>query len=140
MGEIADMMLDGTMCEACGEFLNDGEDGDGLPGYCSRECAESRGMSWEEEPRPKAKGQFIVVKKSTNLDGFSTTMNAISFNCMEEDNDAKGNPMFRLWYDEKPDSDFGKVTRRGTVVVLDKSLTTTVGKIIRKAGGIKGGN
>jgi hypothetical protein len=34
MGEIADMMLDGTMCACCGEWLNDGEDGDGFPMYC----------------------------------------------------------------------------------------------------------
>ena len=34
MGEIADMMLDGTMCEGCGEWLNDGEDGQGWPGLC----------------------------------------------------------------------------------------------------------
>lgn len=38
MGEIADMMLDGTMCQGCGEWLNDGEDGPGYPGYCSA-CA-----------------------------------------------------------------------------------------------------
>jgi len=35
MGEIADMMLDGTLCEGCGEFLNN--DGPGYPCYCS-EC------------------------------------------------------------------------------------------------------
>jgi len=35
MGEIADMMLDGTMCAGCGEWLNDGEDGNGYPEYCS---------------------------------------------------------------------------------------------------------
>lgn len=34
MGEIAEMMLDGTMCALCGEFLRDGEDGDGFPEYC----------------------------------------------------------------------------------------------------------
>lgn len=34
MGEIADMMLDGTMCQGCGEFLHDGEDGPGYPGWC----------------------------------------------------------------------------------------------------------
>lgn len=34
MGEIAEMMLDGTMCQCCGEWLNDGEDGDGFPMYC----------------------------------------------------------------------------------------------------------
>jgi hypothetical protein len=35
MGEIAEMMLDGTMCAGCGEWLNDGEDGDGFPEYCA---------------------------------------------------------------------------------------------------------
>lgn len=35
MGEIADMMLDGTMCQVCGEWLNDGEDGDGYPITCA---------------------------------------------------------------------------------------------------------
>jgi hypothetical protein len=41
MGEIADMMLDGTMCQGCGEFLHDtadgfpGADGPGYPMYCS---------------------------------------------------------------------------------------------------------
>lgn len=36
MGEFADMMLDGTLCMGCGEFL--GED---LPGYC-KACAKDR--------------------------------------------------------------------------------------------------
>lgn len=31
MGDIADMMLDGTLCQCCGEYLG-GEDG--FPGYC----------------------------------------------------------------------------------------------------------
>lgn len=35
MGEIADMMLDGTMCQLCGVWLNEGEDGDGYPQYCA---------------------------------------------------------------------------------------------------------
>jgi len=38
MGEIAEMMLDGTMCQCCGVYLNDGHDGAGYPGYCSA-CA-----------------------------------------------------------------------------------------------------
>lgn len=29
MGEIADMLLDGTMCEGCGEWFGDGQ----APGY-----------------------------------------------------------------------------------------------------------
>ena len=34
MGEIADMMLDGTMCSSCGEWLHGGADGDGYPKMC----------------------------------------------------------------------------------------------------------
>lgn len=47
MGEIADMMLDGTMCECCGEFLNDGADGPGYPVRCFS-CREP-----EEKEKPK---------------------------------------------------------------------------------------
>ena len=35
MGEIAEMMLDGTLCEGCGEYMGDGT---GYPRYC-RSCA-----------------------------------------------------------------------------------------------------
>ena len=47
MGEIAEMMLDGTMCEGCGEFL-DGE-GAGYPRYCSPQCARDRGAEHDNE-------------------------------------------------------------------------------------------
>ena len=47
MGEYAEMMLDGTCCEACGEYLGFG---DGMPAYCSKACAESRGAGWFSVP------------------------------------------------------------------------------------------
>jgi len=40
MGEIADMVLDGTMCQGCGEFIYDGADGPGYPGYCCTACEQ----------------------------------------------------------------------------------------------------
>lgn len=40
-GEIAEMMLDGTLCEGCGGFL-DGA-GEGFPRYCGDQCARDRG-------------------------------------------------------------------------------------------------
>lgn len=43
MGEIAEMMLDGTLCEACGVFI--GSDA-GFPQYCSKQCADDRGAEW----------------------------------------------------------------------------------------------
>ncbi len=47
-GEIAEMMLDGTLCQGCGEFMGEAQ---GFPGFCSKECA---GALWcEPTPRPK---------------------------------------------------------------------------------------
>ena len=40
MGEIADAMLSGELCEMCGVPI-DGEDM-GIPMYCSEECARAR--------------------------------------------------------------------------------------------------
>lgn len=54
MGEIADMMLDGTLCEGCGEYLDD-EDGDGVPRYCSADCAAGRGMKYTPPAKRKAR-------------------------------------------------------------------------------------
>ena len=47
MGEIADDMLDGTMCEMCGEYIGCEEDM-GIPMYCSTECAIARGAGLEQ--------------------------------------------------------------------------------------------
>lgn len=46
MGEIADMMLDGTLCECCGGYIGGGS---GFPGYCSEQCARDRGVVIEQE-------------------------------------------------------------------------------------------
>ncbi len=52
MGEIADSMIGGEMCEACGVWLdcmiNDEKDKCSemqIPMYCSSECAKNRGSS-----------------------------------------------------------------------------------------------
>jgi len=52
MGEIAEMMLDGTLCECCGEFIGEG---DGFPQYCSSECSSGRGVV--AEPTKKKEGK-----------------------------------------------------------------------------------
>jgi hypothetical protein len=43
MGEIAEMMLDGTLCECCGAYIDDGA-APGFPRYCSPQCARDRGV------------------------------------------------------------------------------------------------
>lgn len=50
MGDIAEMMLDGTLCECCGTYI--GHD-TGFPGYCSPQCAGDRGADWYVPPKPK---------------------------------------------------------------------------------------
>jgi len=50
MGEIADMMLDGTLCQGCGVFLHDGGDGPGYPSYCDG-CAADENLT-APKPRP----------------------------------------------------------------------------------------
>lgn len=46
MGEIADMMINGLMCEGCGEFLDGNEPG--YARYCSEQCAKNRGVEYNE--------------------------------------------------------------------------------------------
>lgn len=47
MGEIAEMMLDGTLCQCCGEYIGDSSIG-GVPEYCascSKEARQDKGIS-----------------------------------------------------------------------------------------------
>ena len=52
MGEIADMMIDGTMCP-CGQFIDDGADGPGFPQFCSPQCEKDFGGTVELANKPK---------------------------------------------------------------------------------------
>jgi hypothetical protein len=55
MGDIADMMLDGTLCEGCGEFLN--YESPGFPCYCKacRQQQKEAKKATYVPPAPKAK-------------------------------------------------------------------------------------
>lgn len=63
MGEIADAMLDGTLCEGCGCYI--GLD-TGNPGYCSRQCAKDRGAEDIYEPNVPRFDRY-AVKKSPSV-------------------------------------------------------------------------
>lgn len=47
MGDVADMMLDGTLCEGCGEYL--GSD-NGYPTYCG-DCAKENKKQEKEQTK-----------------------------------------------------------------------------------------
>ena len=59
MGEIADAMLDGTLCEACGEYM--GSDA-GYPQYCSEECARDRGIEYDNTALIEADNRVRLTK------------------------------------------------------------------------------
>jgi len=49
MGDIADMMLEGDLCECCGVALTNDET-PGYPMYCSVQCAKDRGIPKKDWP------------------------------------------------------------------------------------------
>ncbi len=58
MGEIAEMMLDGSLCEGCGSYIDD--ETLGYPRYCCEECAKGSGamqsrrqQSMRRAPKPR---------------------------------------------------------------------------------------
>lgn len=55
MGEIAEMMLDGTLCASCGGYIENGEPG-GIPRYCSAQCRQDAGI---DAPKPRRQVQNV---------------------------------------------------------------------------------
>lgn len=62
MGEIAEMMLNGTLCEACGEYIQQSE-AQGYPRYCSKRCANSRGVEFFKEEDEDDEDQPLSFKE-----------------------------------------------------------------------------
>lgn len=63
MGEIADSMLGGEMCEGCGVWLMcDACAALGIPAYCSNGCADDRGAPHAQVCRhtPEEKGDGLA--------------------------------------------------------------------------------
>jgi len=56
MGEIADMHLDGTLCEVCGDYLGDPPDHTRLCQACSSEKQQSE----KSRPLAKKKGSKVI--------------------------------------------------------------------------------
>jgi hypothetical protein len=46
MGDAAEMLLEGMLCEGCGEFFDYSFEEKGHPDYCSPQCAIDRGATW----------------------------------------------------------------------------------------------
>ncbi len=137
MGEIADMMLDGTLCECCGEFIGDAT---GYPGYCSKECAEGRGATFTPSDhilgrsKPQHDKPFFVVKKEHDLKALGKFLEGVSYTYFDDSQpDKKGNPRIRLHYDKYPNKDHAwGVECRGNVVCLNTQLFDRVRDIVKQ--------
>ena len=77
MGEIADMMLDGTMCQVCGVYMHEYEAAPGYPVTCAS-CDEGPGApegvpsNWVKDPKtvlcrehPKCERRFRTQEAAT---------------------------------------------------------------------------
>ena len=64
MGEIAEMMLDGTLCASCGvPLVGPDDEPQGFPGYCSRQCERDSGMPYQP---PIARSKSNARKAARN--------------------------------------------------------------------------
>ena len=63
MGEIAEMMLDGTLCEGCGEFMGDDV---GYPRRCSS-CSGSQGKKKSTEQKRQSVIETVEFLKGLDL-------------------------------------------------------------------------
>lgn len=66
MGEIADAMINGDMCEGCGIYLGEGS---GYPRYCSDACAQERGMLPKKKSKKKRKTEMRRTQKIRYISG-----------------------------------------------------------------------
>ncbi|MDE2096824.1 MAG: hypothetical protein KGL39_06215 [Patescibacteria group bacterium] len=124
MGEIAEMMLDGTLCEGCGEYIDDGG-ASGFPRYCSPQCARNAGATPEQSERDKP----FIVKAERAFGALRYWLKERDCNTYSH-SDRKH---IQVGYDSKPDSDWGKYTNRGFIVVCNEALFDRTLEEIAKA-------
>lgn len=66
MSEIAEMMLDGTLCEGCGKFIGENA---GYPTYCSAQCAGDRDAGLEQiAGGPPQNGEVKSIRRKRQRD------------------------------------------------------------------------
>lgn len=68
MGEIAEMMLDGTLCAGCGGYLKG--DGEGFQRYC-HDCKSERGSGGHMRTKVVAKAKCPTCGKLVKKTGIS---------------------------------------------------------------------
>lgn len=124
MGEYAEYMLNGDDCQVCGEYMGNG---DGYPRTC-RSCSKPEG-------RDKRESLFICIKPAALVALPKWLQGRPSFNVVDaERKDKRGQPMIVVHYDEKPDSDWGKIRAgsKSVIICSEKTLPNALAQV-RKA-------
>jgi hypothetical protein len=67
MGEYADMIIEGLLCQGCHELIDGGESGH--PRYCSDKCAEEDGAEGSDiddyaHPFDEIEADFEIIKRA----------------------------------------------------------------------------
>lgn len=81
MGEYADMMLEGSACAGCGEYLFN-DDPLGIPTYCSNDCAPNgytiaKDGSLREISKPK-RAPARLRRANGNMDSIAGNISALN--------------------------------------------------------------
>lgn len=121
MGEIAEAMLDGTLCGTCGEYL--GEDL-GYPGYCSKDCDPNY-----EPPARNHKNDLIGVKKESQLAKLQAWLYGRQFDRVKTGKrDRIGQPMIGLSLKVSR----GNYEKRGLIICANDALAAKALALVDK--------
>lgn len=126
MGEMADMVLDGDVCQSCGEYIGEGM---GFPRSCAG-CAPPK--RHRERPDQEPDRPFFLRKRE-HLRALEKWLKDRTFNVGGYIKDDKnGNPMVSIGYDAHPDNDWKFPDKRGLIVVIDRQLLPDVEAMVQR--------
>jgi hypothetical protein len=126
MGEYAEMMLDGTCCAGCGEFM-DGS-GDGFPRYCSEACKPDD-LKRASRKAPDGEKPFFCKNEKSIAALRYWLRDRGAYNCVARGDLASGKPYVGLNMDWKPDSDWAKIEKRGLIICDSQELADQAEKM-----------
>lgn len=131
MGEIAEAMLDGTLCEGCGTYIGDAT---GFPGYCSRQCARDRGA---EQPDERPRLDWLRIRGRSHLKKIEAFVREQPVNTYSGPKpDRQGNMIILLGWDDRPDSDWGRFKGNRAAIWFKEAEFAIAGEAaVRKALG-----
>jgi hypothetical protein len=137
MGEAAEMMLDGTCCSSCGEYLGGDE---GYPVQCAACRQAERGSGGGERRDDRPQLEWLRIKAG-QLDKIGPFVKDQPVNTYAGPRlDKKGSWIILLGWDDRPDSDWGrfKGNRAALWFGTDEDLAKKGEAEVRKALGWQG--